>query len=77
MRYTIHVPDNFEHSDMLEYKVRQLGLSIEHLNLSKSFRINGQNNEVDKFLKYIKQFKHNGVSSLNAIVNEYNIYDRV
>src|ERR1700677_1804250 len=66
MKYTIHVPDNFQHHDMLLNKVRQLGIAVEYLNLSKSFRIGGSDYAISEFLTFIKRFECAGVAALSG-----------
>jgi len=74
MKHTIHVPENFEHLDLLEHESKKLGLSIEYLPKSKSFNISGIEQCLTKFLEYAQQYKSNGVSILCGLSNTKKSY---
>lgn len=66
MRHTVHVPRDFEHSDLLHYKAAKLGLSTEPLSKSKSFRVGGHDNAIKEFIKYLEHFAEKGVAVLGS-----------
>jgi len=69
MKYTVHVPEKFAHSDLVEHQVRNLGLSMEYLNRSKSFRLGGSDASLKTFLNYVDKYKHDGVVPLSSDTN--------
>jgi len=65
MKHTIHVPSDFQHMNKMEKHMKQLKIKQEQLDGSKSFKIDGSDKSLTKFLKYIKKFEGDKVFALS------------
>lgn len=67
MKYTIHVPDNFQHMNMLKEQIDSLELVFDEIVSSKSFHVTGSDISLNKFSSFVKRFENQGVAVLDDV----------